>query len=341
MVVTIFISGSFFGLNQVFYRSNKEWKEFISFNALRGQILDFSNFKRDSLIRSVQKLGWSNLDYQLLRAWMLADEEKFNKKSFSYFVKNTEREALGLNSGLFQQQIRELYTEQRFWLFVALLLISLSLVPASRKRLLGFSSIAMLCILVGVGLATVGRLIPRAFYPLFALWMLWAPILVLSDKKFKIWDSHFRRLTGILGLAVAAWALIGFLQYSAKRNSQGKAFEASVAQLKNDQGIFYVGWKLPITYLRPFSDVQEIFRGVNIIPMGGLTQSPHYHQALRQNGVKNFFQDMTVNPKMYVIASDYQRQLLKQQLQQKLKKPVNLPVVQKNQFFTVVKPEIL
>lgn len=107
------------GIHEIAYRGNSEWKEFREYDAARIELLDYSLPEYDQNINFYSELGFSENDFAILKEWKNGDKDYFNVETLGKIVElSHELKKTPLIQSVLMQSIFVWYCFQRsIWSF--------------------------------------------------------------------------------------------------------------------------------------------------------------------------------------------------------------------------------
>ena len=298
------------GIHEIAYRGNSEWKEFKEYDAAIIELLDYSLPEYDQNINFYRELGFSENDYAILKEWKNGDKDYFNVETLGKIVElshelkkntfNSERvDAVNFCLVLFSKE---------YMVVLLLLVFAFAVLYAGSDYIYYILSVLFLCYGELWALLMKGRLNERSLYiPVLAAFVMISYFGVLSETSVK------KNLeVSLLLLAVSCFAYYGCGIYSVLNLKEGKSYNKESASAifeytSSHQDSLYVmeivdhSGMLMAAY-GPFDEVASMPHS-NIATLGGwLVPTPVWGNMIEPFGEKyNVIKSLALNENVYMI----------------------------------------
>ena len=281
------------------YQYIDNWNEYLQFNSLRAELLDYGFPDYEENIELYNSLGISERDLTLYKSWEFADPEVFTIEAMEQLVAaKPPRTPATLSTIWSTLGIGLLYYS---FLPATLIVLLLGLLWGKKQSLLllGYEVLAFCGVQIYLFLR--GRyLVSRVDISLFL-----AVFLVLVLYTWELAPKLQRRL----GLVLSAAALFVSLPYMVSTQSQAPSIQASAQNsqdtfelISSDPSHLYLVTGLP-TDLSLFHIESQGSRS-NWSQLGGWkTHSPIMQSVWDRFGVTNPFRNMVDNPDIYYLCN--------------------------------------
>lgn len=282
------------------YRHMDNWNEYLEFNSLRAQLLDYGFPSYEENLELYQSLGISKRDLTLYKDWEFADPEVFTIEAMEQLVAAKEPRTPAVLTDLWSDLGVGLL--QYFFLPAALIAVLLGLMRGRGSHLwLLLYEVLAICG-VQIYLFLRGRyLLIRIDISLFLALFL---ILVLY-----VWDTA-PQIKRRLALVLAASVLVSFLPQISTSREDTAAFQknAQISQeiyqlFSSDSSHLYFATGIPedlsLFYIAPEGS------RLNWSQLGGWkTHSPIMQYVWDYHGITNPFRDMVDNENVFYFCND-------------------------------------
>jgi len=309
-------------VNHVCYNADPQWKEYLEYNNLRSELVDYYCPTYDEAPKLYKSIGWTRNDLKLFLSFVTPDDSKFSAANLKKIIAARDSYQTPSSSLTVTKTILSLYK-------------GLTSSATSNCILLLFITAFFCClffsdqIVLNIGLAVApiaattvllfkGRALPRVYLPLFVISLMLS--FLLSDPGLL---NEFRQRAashlGAIKKLIFVLAIIGTIclgQITAfsispmKYNIDTTSFAALDAYAAKHKNWTFV--VLPDARLGPrnlcYSIIQAPTNGSlsNIFPLGGWEQrTPYYYNFEKNNNIKNIIKDLMTKDNYYIVPLDY------------------------------------
>ena len=279
----------FFLVNNNIISKNQEWKKFLDYNIVRGQLQDNPNFYFNNKDEIKLKMNWTETDYQMLYNWNTDIENKFNKNELQKLLRSIKTSTFW---SLYYMQF--VLANSIFYYVLILLLLFLVI---NRNFNLFFFLLVAFFLSTLVLTAQVYIMKERVFLPvLFLLFTL-----LLFNYKFE--KSNYL-------LSVSALIFFIFINYQ----SYSKVLETQhqMSILKENKKVFdnfkqedFVLWgDLKLNYFTGFYQPYLSLKG-RIYISNWFSNSPHNIKILSKRNTKSIYEYSVQNSNcLWIVEKD-------------------------------------
>lgn len=325
--IGIFAIMSLFLTNKFAY-SSAEWREFISFNEYKQEILDYDRvISGDRLKDTLTSIKWNENTISMMRNWIFFDGELFNAQSLGRIVA-----APGLVSHAKLLRLLEPFKQLKIKIILSLAGICLMLIWLAKERLPAVVFATSVLGVISVLLLYYQRVTNFVLPPLCASAVL-VPAVFLRDT--------LNKSVGILALvAFSAIIPMWWSSFSEANVFSKKAQEQTtelLSILKNDQNYVFVSQQ-PLFRIDPLSNLKQL-SGQNIFLLGTPSRSPTVRIKLQRRGFNNYYDLMlSADTNLIFLNSDRGRfGLLVNFAQERTGKKISVRNVHSGTSFSIVK----
>lgn len=89
--VTVIIAVLLFSLDAIAYRQDVEWNNYLTYNNLRSELLDYGFPVYEENVQLYEELGYTEMDYLNFTAWDFADTERFQVNQMRQLIHSKEQ----------------------------------------------------------------------------------------------------------------------------------------------------------------------------------------------------------------------------------------------------------
>lgn len=314
-----------FGLqlaDRAYYRATPAWRDYMAYNAVRGQVHDTLLFGTDDdKAELLAGLGWTENDAVAMRLWLFADPQVYSYDKIVELVDGLQ--AAGPPRDKAWRVYRAALDETALWWIPCHLALGL-IVGAGRRRDYAVLAAAMLALALGLGwyFALHAKPKNRVWKPLFDSLAVITCFWVAGNRR-SLFQRGLRDDGAALGGAAIAGALaitFGYgmiardqlLRYAEQTDKNARAqrrLKDAVGQLQRlrapGQGppVFVViGSGLELRWMSPLEN-GALLEELQLVTLGWATHSPHYLDSLAQHGIQDIYLDLARRDDLYLIAS--------------------------------------
>ncbi|MEK7795782.1 MAG: hypothetical protein AAB353_14690 [Candidatus Hydrogenedentota bacterium] len=295
--------------NQIPYRLGTEWDHYTEYAGLRVNY-DRANFINPAVVGVLPKAGWSQNDFQILRAGLEFDDGIFSIAQLQAL--KDEAAALPWSSGEISRRLGE--EARRYWrdFCIAVLCgLSLATMPRRNAREGVTATLLVAAVVVAMSAALVVWLkLPRRVVEPLLMGIALAPVFLPSDPVANHGVQQPARSRNITLAAVVvvlcALAVQNFASlrktslWYAGRNAKITAWvDAALADPARRDAV-YISRALPLTWLPVFDGPAKLLR-LKLIHAGWTTHTPIYQRRLASWGIDSIYSALLDRSNTYLI----------------------------------------
>lgn len=306
-------------IDRSFYNQDPGWEYYRSMNRLRSEIVDYKLLEQqgpEKLIEVLEKVGWSENDYIMLKNWFFMDSSRYNPTNFEEALSMVPRVKDNLPTSYIKEYLKKSLTNPYV---MAVLIAVLSVAFLRRKRfkhwlLLLYGPLAF--ILVSLFIVIYFKEAPeRVLFPLslfsLAIAMPFAGVPPKEAKPSKIQDF----------LLVVPFILAASLFFSEFRREQlkFKQFEemSRVNEMivldhlvPNDDKLFVV-WSAgyPWRSILPFGDLGYL-ENFRTLSLGSSQQSPDSRSMLEYFEIEDLYRAIAEDDRIWIHVGSKRQNLM-------------------------------
>jgi hypothetical protein len=192
-LIAVSIFGGFFAFHNAYYNRDPEWRYYLQYNALRGQITDFRYTRYNENTQALYTaVGWSENDTNMIKGWFYLEQEKYTLDDLEFLAAQFGPEQQSWVD--IQETVSKVFDDvepRRFWFVVIISVISLAFC-------LKFEKLLLLSVIAG-GFLACGYLIYSGRLPARILHSIIFSISAFSLYLLSIKHNHIHRNFWIMG----------------------------------------------------------------------------------------------------------------------------------------------
>ncbi len=298
-----------FGLKWIdtyIYQSQEGWKEFLEYNSLRSQVMDYGIPEWDEYQDEYAEIGLTENDIMCLKSWNFSDSEVFSADVFQKIIQL--RETSGYNAislgGFFSVYPLKFITMNSFYGFAIIALFSGVLLKRIGLKAFLYE---MVCVFLMYGyLYYKGRYqsINRVDV---VIWLFATSMLCYVGKEKEESPDNLRGLCGALIVSAVLFNLNpyydNFISGIEKNKETDEQLREFNEMLVKDTKSLYT--QEEGTSLLPYGFFENVPKGlyINRISLGGWTTNlPTVDYVVKRYQIENSWKAMVLNPNVYLIS---------------------------------------
>lgn len=293
------------------------WQAYFEFNAARSELLDSPRLDYSDNADVFSAVGWSETDYEVFYAWMLADEEKFTTQNLEYILEHGRWNPVTPGS-LVTDFAASMDAVLKFYPF-CILLLCLGLCLKTRRDKLLPLLITAAVLAAHAAFVVMQRAPVRTVFPHYVLGILFLLLLVdygafrlvLRPRRGAARDAQGDRNAACTAL-LAVFAAVVLMMTCAIRettyNWNGSAYayyrELDDYIAQNPDKLFLSSVIAGGDRFRAYSVFEAPRTGAlrNFSLLGGwYTKSPRYYEFMAAHGIGNMFLSLVRTEGVYLI----------------------------------------
>ena len=294
-----------------YYQKDNDWRNFIEYHAAAAEVSNYVLVPYTEETRPVfENVGWSYVDYFMIRQFNYLDPEGFSSANLRNF--NKQKNALNLRKHPQVMQARVVAFKTAFTNPVTVFCFVAAIFFASLnqrhywqrsivKWLLVWSTLIML------GLIIYQKLPERVFIPLTALPLYLSLLLNLPNLVSQIKKMKFKKYlvfrTGVLLLfLVASVSVWGQVKRSDQKVKATVEFKNDLKNLKEiwPDKVFLTACRFPVDLFLPHDNQSEI-QGLKWLYLTGRQKSPLFEQKMKVYGIHSPYTELYETDRLYLI----------------------------------------
>lgn len=305
VLAVIGICTGFYAANSYIYNSSPEWSEYLTFNRLRAELMDYGFPNYDENQALYEECGITSSDYALYKAWDFDDPEQFTIEVMEKLVAAKEKQHVSLKEFFAEWPIGIL--QYRYFPLLILGIVFVGIFSRSRKQigLLAYEVLVLLA--VEYYLYTQGRYLKSRID--VCLFLAFFMVLVLHCWNWKVF-SDFSKQQALAVFTISAMLvqmLPGAVSDAEKdrENLKANGEHTTYEVLASDpERIYFTTTSGNYTHLYDVTTVPEVGSARNIALLGGWrTHSPNKKYIWDQYGIANPYRDVVDNPNAMLVSS--------------------------------------
>jgi hypothetical protein len=319
------------GIIQASYYSSSNWENWFALNKFKASLIDYQLIEYNDETKSLfREVGWSEIDYNMIRSWQYVDSNHFSVDKFRHIADSVEAakiiDSSKILSRLHNHLLRVIGSAKKvpFLALTVLILFVCCLSRPIRYKQLGSATVLASFSLAFLYLSVVLNrtefrsdllmLIVLAWILLFLL-LLREPtaqqgLVTLSDLPKKNLKISWVLVTLILVLWIK-YDVSQASSYVKSFVSSGDDFQENVlevwdANLPANSIIYVVGAAFPYEYYLPLRSLKpfRVESSKGFIATGTINQSPIQIETLKSLGLdENFFQSLLIKERVYLFTA--------------------------------------
>lgn len=320
--------------DECFYSADSPmWEDYKSYNALRGQLIDFPQADYKTYQQEYDKIGLSFNDVQCFYRWIFADKSTFSESTLKEFI-NMQSIGKRYNFNIVEIIISMFHLKYNYWLLGVLIL---SLLQTGKGKLVN----------IGGALCTYGMVAALFFRNRVVLRVL-IPLYILGCLVLIVWTwSHRRRkpkyLYNKIGVIYTVLAL--FLLFCiTKENKELKELQRIECQkytdvknyIADNPEYLYIGSSgvvNPLEYSADIFSVGEDIDAGRVMKLGSwdLYSRRYYNQISNYNieNEESLLMALTEENVIYMVNDDEEFKLILRYLEEHLNSEIEYEEVKK------------
>lgn len=297
------IMGALVIVDNIYYATSDEWKGYQEYNEVRADLLDYGIPSYDMYASNYEKIGFSRNDIAIYKGWCLADFEKYDIETLKEIA--SWKESTKVDFSKIKMWCKDFWSKNyiniAFWLWLCLVLISLSLNKVC--KLYGVFN-AMLVIMEYGYLYYIGRLVPRVEG---VIWMSAVFSMIICIIGLYPIKKEINKKVVKVALIFTAMFIVGRYIYHTKNlNLVENTIQADVLEkLSEDKENLYMlntpSFGTVCLCYKPYKSVPDYYMS-NFYMLGGWdTNAPFNRQKLEDLNLKNPMKDMLYEDNIYYV----------------------------------------
>lgn len=288
------------GYHRWFYHTSPGWRDFYTYNWLRGQLTDYNRDVKTASETAMRRAGWSRNDLLMVKNFFFADPEVYSAAKFRAFLRECPARPLELPS--LASQLRTLSKDRLMRLLLAMALFPALFLPL--RTWLGYAAVCGTA--ASVWLATAGM--AHHYCPLHFLQAMLAFIVgVAGAVPFRAGSTR-----GVVWAAGASFLLVGLAQgvhqlrqRSACVAAAARVLRSQIQTLDPQPNRLYVVWGtgFPFEYILPFDSLSDL-RRFKMFGLGCATNSPLTDKYLQAFGIPDLVTGLYMCPNVFLICDE-------------------------------------
>ena len=308
LVAALLVQGLYLHDRHV-YRVTPGWGDLHESHEMISAYNDFQQAAYTPETREVfEKVGWSPVDFAMVRTWFFYDEERFSlEKMRAVLDAFPQRSSKGWR---LDSADLDLFRNDPYRNAMIATMIAIALFVPWRGRRLAVAVVAgcMLLAVCGYLLLVLHRFPPRVYQPMFAC--LAAFLLVLADGGTGWrWPRRASTWIGVAGLVVVAGTLPSVVATWDGRAEFGQRLSdrlrEGLVDIAPSADRLYVVWgaSLPFELIPPLSSMDEL-REMKIFFLASGTRSRYNAARLEEFGIDDIHRAIYTRDDVFVISND-------------------------------------
>lgn len=158
-----------FNINKFAYNSEQIWKEYMQFNLVRSNLIDYGAMDYDMYKDTFESVNWSRSDHAIFYGFMIPDEEKFNTDNLQRILKAKQNNKFNFNVKSIRKQLVDGIKEKNtLFVFYIILIATIICITFNKNK---FMPLALFFSSIGFHIAfiVIKRPIFRVIYPHYVL----------------------------------------------------------------------------------------------------------------------------------------------------------------------------
>ncbi len=290
------------------YRS-KEWQEYLEYNELRTELLDYGFPDYDANAEAYEALGIDRTAYRMYRGWNFLDTEKFTPEVMRKLIalKTPKRVSFQLLKNFLREVPPKLFARESFCCFLLLFFFWILWGEHSKCAAAAVLYEAAVTGLLYFYLYYTGRYlynrVDAGLWMAVSLVMLWLHRPKESSFAFRTGLALF---LSVLCLTQSMWRGNWRIN-SAERTQKKLAVRETAEKLHADTEHLYLAKIGTISFAGGYGPFDAVPQGIaqNILSLGGWpSMMPWCRDLMEENGISNPFRDVVGRKDLYLLDQD-------------------------------------
>jgi hypothetical protein len=322
VALALLAGNGLYRLNSSSYAHDEGWSDFYAMNSAMAEFIDFGRAtfaeKRPDLLKEA---GWTTNDLHMLLFWGNVDTKLYTTSKMNRLC--AQLPAVTKSRREIRRQLVALVTDPALLPVYCLLIIAALSTRKGKLATPRFTLLALACVGLMVAMAVLLKINPRTYLPVFSFLLYFglyhsAPLNFMSFLSLR---SPHRvvaiSIISIVSMTYLAWAAQEYYYPALQWNVDSRQLNQRVNALERDPRTLYVAWgdSFPYEYIPPFCDLPSYLEGLQLLPIGGQSQSPTVQKILDYHHIPDLF-PACLQPDIFLISSEVENDILQKYMQE-------------------------
>ena len=294
-------------INNKIYNNDDEWKQYIEFNSLRTELLDYGFPPYEENREVYCNNGISKNDLELYRYWNYGDPDRFTEDTLKNVIEAKEEKKLTVNT--IKEFFREFPVRYLSYPYFLLIIIILAVwILNTNRNKFAIALITAVIVAIEFYLYFKGRyLINRIDVPIM---MAFCIVLILQIKKIRYESFHRYTVAAIIGgILLSGTSFLTNQRLPVTRKEKEAAREV-LNLIASDKSNFYIleNYTSDNLWTTAYSiwDIPPVGIHLNSYVMGSWRYRAPFTEYIKKSyGVENPYRDIVDNPQIYMVNDYY------------------------------------
>jgi hypothetical protein len=303
--------------NRQYYANDQSWKEYYTYNKMRGRLHAYPKLKYTEHTRHVfDAIGWSENDVLLFQGGFIFDQKVFSVDKMEYIDEHLKN----------QRSWREIFdvlygmaAQGKLIIIFTPLFLLLSIVYSPKNQRIFMYCMAITAAGMCLALMYSARVPFRIFIPVM-MFVNTTCIMFNRDVKLPLFNDLSLKNKITYGVAIGMLLCImlpaNFLlirHWSMVNQENTRGVREKLQYLSRGKGNLYIVWTggmvkktYDIAYTSPYSDLQE-YQNLNLLLTGWSLHSPISEKMKAQFGIDEVFLSHAPDKNIFLVINNRQR----------------------------------